>query len=402
MLRSLFSGISGLRAHQQMMDVTGNNIANVNTAGFKTSQTVFEDTLSQMINAAALPRNGFGGTNPAQVGLGVRMAGISTNFAQGSAQVTGRSTDLMISGDGFFVLSAGGEQLFARAGAFSFDSNGLLVNPEGLIVQGWLANATGVVDPNAAPGDVRIPVGTLIDPTATANIELGGNLPGDSTVGTKLTQSLTAYDDQGKEITVTATWTNVSATSWTIEVDHGTPPVSLLAPTPVDFAADGTGPTPPTFTTIAGPFPAPVTIDISGVTNYAGKATIAALSQDGAGMGSLTGFTIAKDGLITGTFSNGAKQSLAQIALAAFNNANGLEKAGDSTYRTSVNSGLAQLGQPGAGGRGSLQGGALEMSNVDLGQEFTNLIIAQRGFQANSKIISTSDELLQDLVNLKR
>lgn len=309
MLRSLFSGISGLRAHQQMMDVTGNNIANVNTAGFKTSQTVFEDTLSQMITAAALPRNGFGGTNPAQVGLGVRMAGISTNFAQGSAQVTGRSTDLMISGDGFFVLSGGGEQLFTRAGAFSFDSNGLLVNPEGLIVQGWLANAAGVVDPNTAPTDVKIPVGTLINPTPTSKIDLGGNLPGDATVGTQLTQSLTTYDDQGKEITVTTTWTNVSPTRWTVAASGGTPPVALLAPTNVDFNPDGTNPTPATnplqFTNAL--FPGPVQIDVTKVTNYAGKATIAALNQDGAGMGSLTGFTIAKDGLITGTFSNGVK-----------------------------------------------------------------------------------------------
>src|SRR5687767_9934094 len=128
MLRSLFSGISGLRAHQQMMDVTGNNIANVNSVGYKSSQTVFQDTLSQMMKAAGAPQEELGGTNPAQVGLGVRMAGINTNFSQGSAQMTGRATDLMISGDGFFVVQSVGEQLFTRAGAFNFDADGKLVN----------------------------------------------------------------------------------------------------------------------------------------------------------------------------------------------------------------------------------------------------------------------------------
>src|SRR4051812_20927709 len=140
MLRSMFSGISGLRAHQQMMDVTGNNIANVNTAGFKTSQTTFQDTLSQMVRASGAPQGQSGGTNPAQVGLGVKLGAISTNFSQGAAQTTGKSTDLMIQGDGFFVVRSGGEQLFTRAGAFDWDANGSLVNSNGNIVQGWMGN----------------------------------------------------------------------------------------------------------------------------------------------------------------------------------------------------------------------------------------------------------------------
>src|SRR6185437_8280574 len=153
MLRSLFSGISGLRAHQQMMDVTGNNIANVNTAGYKSSQSIFEDTLSQMMKSAGAPQAGNGGTNPAQVGLGVRSAGISTNFSQGATQATGKTTDLMINGDGFFVVRNGAENLYTRAGSFSFDANGSLVNPDGMTVQGW--NATnGVINTNASPTDI--------------------------------------------------------------------------------------------------------------------------------------------------------------------------------------------------------------------------------------------------------
>ena len=146
MLRSLFSGISGLRAHQQMMDVTGNNIANVNTTGYKSSQTVFQDTLSQMVNAAGAPQNGAGGTNPAQVGLGVRTASINANFSQGAAQTTGKSGDMMIQGDGFFIVKSGGESLYTRAGSFTFDANGSLTTPNGQIVQGWSADADGEVN----------------------------------------------------------------------------------------------------------------------------------------------------------------------------------------------------------------------------------------------------------------
>ena len=142
MLRSMFSAISGLRAHQTKMDVTGNNIANVNTVGFKGSQTVFQDTLSQVIRAGGAPAADRGGTNPAQVGLGVKVAAITTNWTQGATQSTGRSTDFMIEGDGFFVTrGTGGEQLFTRAGSFDFDGTGKLVTPDGAVLQGWMADA---------------------------------------------------------------------------------------------------------------------------------------------------------------------------------------------------------------------------------------------------------------------
>ena len=291
MLRSLFTGISGLRAHQMMMDVTGNNIANVNTTGFKGSQVTFQDTFSQLLEGAAAPQNANqGGTNPSQVGLGVRVAGMSTNYGQGSTQVTGRNTDLSINGEGFFVVNAGGEQMYTRAGSFNFDREGTLVTPEGNPVQGWQANPQGDLDGAGAAGSM----GTI---------------------------SLTA----------------------------------------------ATGP------------------------NEA-----------------LTAFRIGSDGVITGVFkadgANGAvtQRTVGQVAVATFTNNGGLEKAGSSNYRESVNSGAVTINTPGQGANGTLSAGALEMSNVDLAQEFTNLIISQRGFQANSRVITTSDELLQELVNLKR
>jgi flagellar hook protein FlgE len=391
MLRSLFSGISGLRSHQQMMDVTGNNIANVNTVGYKSSTTLFEDTLSQLLNATGAPQPPNGGTNPAQIGLGVRLAAISTNFSQGAAQSTTRATDLMITGDGFFVVRNQGEQLYTRAGSFTFDANGLLTDPQGAVVQGWTA-VNGKIDTNSTVGDVKLPVGTLLQPQATKNVTLGGNLPADTTSTSPIVSSITGYDIQGNKVTYTSSFAKVSPTSWDLTVTDGTQSVTQN----ISFAADGSTPTPTTITL------GTVSIDVSGVTSYAGGASVASLKQDGSALGALQAFTLSSNGTLIGVFSNGLKQPLAQLSLANFNNPPGLEKVGNSDYRQSVNSGEPLLGVAGTGGRGTLQAGALEMSNVDLGQEFTNLIISERGFQANSKVITASDEVLQDLVNLKR
>ena len=278
MLRSMYSGVSGLRTHQTMMDVVGNNIANVNTAGFKASTTVFQDVLSQTLQGAAapgVPAGTTGGTNPAQVGLGVQLAGISTNTSQGSSQLTGRATDLAVQGDGYFAIQQNGEELYTRAGSFNIDATGQLTTASGGLVR-------------AVPGS----------PGATA----GGFIQ-----------------------------------------------------VPMD--------------------------------------------------GSIESFSIGPDGNVSGVRADGTgMQDLGQVALATFPNPGGLEKVGGSLLRVSQNSGAVILGAgaPGTNGRGTLAVGVLEMSNVDLAQEFTNLIVAQRGFQANSRIISASDELLQDLVNLKR
>src|SRR4051812_49433124 len=168
MLRSMFSAISGLKAHQTKLDTVGNNIANVNTVGFKSSQTVFQDTLSQVLSNGSAPTE-TGGTNPAQVGLGVKVAGIATHFSQGSTQSTHRSTDFMISGDGFFVTQSGNEQLYTRAGSFDFDGEGRLVTADGSILQGWMAKADGTVDTNGAIGNLSVPYGQVMAPSASTS-----------------------------------------------------------------------------------------------------------------------------------------------------------------------------------------------------------------------------------------
>jgi len=392
MLRSLFSGISGLRSHQTMLDVTGNNIANVNTTGFKSSQVQFQDTLSQVLINAGGAQGGVGGTNPAQVGLGVRVAGITTNFTQGASQSTGRSTDMMIQGDGFFVVRKGTDTFYTRAGSFDFDATGQMVLPgEGALVQGWAA-VNGVIDTNAPLTDLKVPAGTLMAAVASTKAGYSGNLDSAAADGTVLNRTVDVYDAKGNERTLTLTFTK-SATGWTVGAGDGS---STVPPAAMTFAADGSLTTPTTLTVGA------VAVDISKLTGFSGLDTVKAQSQDGQAAGTLQSFSLGADGTITGAFSNGLKQTIGRIALGSFTNPSGLEKAGGSLFSTTVNSGDPAIGTAGTGGRGSLQGGALEMSNVDLSSEFTSLIIAQRGFQANSRVITTSDEVLQELVNLKR
>ena len=394
MLRSLFSGISGLRSHQTMLDVTANNIANVNTTGFKSSQIQFQDTLSQLVANAggAQPGAGVGGTNPAQVGLGVRVAGITTSFSQGASQLTGRSTDMMIQGDGFFAVRKGAETYYTRAGSFDFDSTGQMVLPgEGALVQGWAA-VNGVVDTNGPLTDLRVPAGTLMAAVASTSATYEGNLDSAAADGTTITRAMSLYDSTGNERQLNLTFTK-AAGAWSLSATDGT---STNAYGPVTFDANGA-------LTSAGTFAVGgVTVDISKLTGFAGLDTVTPLKQNGQAAGTLQSFSLGSDGTITGAFSNGLKQVIGRIALASFTNPAGLEKAGGSLFQTTVNSGNPQLGAAGTGGRGTLAGGALEMSNVDLSSEFTNLIVAQRGFQANSRVITTSDEVLQELVNLKR
>ncbi|MGV8978421.1 MAG: flagellar hook protein FlgE [Cellulomonas sp.] len=392
MLRSLFSGISGLRSHQTMLDVTGNNIANVNTTGFKSSQTQFQDALSQVVQNASGAQAGTGGTNPAQVGLGVRVAGVTTNFTQGASQLTGRSTDMMIQGDGFFVVRKGADTFYTRAGGFDFDATGQMVLPgEGALVQGWAA-VNGVIDTNSPLTDLKVPAGTLMAAVPTTAANYTGNLQSDAVDGTTLERAITVYDSTGVEREVTLSFTK-AAGAWTLSATDGAATSAYGA---VTFNGSGALTTAATLTLGA------VTVDLSKITGFAGVQTVAASTQDGHSAGTLQAFSLGADGTITGSFSNGLKQAIGRIALGSFTNPAGLEKSGGSLFRTTVNSGNAQVGAAGTGGRGGLAGGALEMSNVDLSSEFTNLIIAQRGFQANSRVITTSDELLQELVNLKR
>jgi len=234
-LRSLFSGITGLRAHQTMMDVVGNNIANVNTTGFKSSTTIFEDTLSQMVRAAAAPGQGLGGLNPAQVGLGVQVGGVSTNFGQGSAQTTNKPTDLMIQGDGFFMMKKGAEEVYTRAGNFNFDTDGRLTNNQGWTVQGYPA-ANGVVDYNRPLQDITLPSGTTLPPDPSSRVALNGNIPS-GTTGV-LTRSATTYDMLGGQHVLTISFTHNGTDGFDVSVTDSAAGSTVAAGNPFPGAAD--------------------------------------------------------------------------------------------------------------------------------------------------------------------
>ncbi len=416
MMRSMFSGVSGLRAHQTMMDVVGNNIANVNTAGFKASQVTFQEALSQTVRGASgSSAAGRGGTNPIQLGLGVIVASVDGVFTQGATQVTGRSTDLAVQGDGFFIVTQNpADQTYTRAGAFNFDEDGYLVNPDGLKVQGWVPNAVGVIDTNTTVADITLPIGQVIDPTPTTTASIGGNLSADAPVATQSVTTIGVYDSEGRAHQLQVTFTKTATNAWdaaglldgvtTIDMNGaGAGTVAAVTFSPTGQLTSGN--ITPTAIAIAGANTMTVVLDLTGsspLVQFGGASTAAAFTQNGEAIGSLRNFAIGGDGSVTGQFSNGATKVLARVAIATFNNPTGLTRQGNSNFSQTVNSGQPIIGTAGTGNRGTLIAGAVEMSNVDLAREFTSMIIAQRGFQANSRIITTSDEMLNELVNLKR
>lgn len=413
MIRSMFSAISGLRTHRTMLDVVGNNIANVNTSGFKGSSVVFQDILSQTIQGAGAgaPTADIGGTNPSQIGLGVAVGRVSTNFAQGALQRTDRDMDFAIRGDGFFTVENAGEQLFTRAGSLSLDASGRLVTATGGIVQGWSADPLGNIDTNTPIGNISVPVGDLIPPTPTTDVTLNGNLPTGDPVGTAYTTSVEVFDNQGQPVLAAFTFTKSDDNEWTVTGEYGDPGTAFTLTDSVltfDASGDVSVPADLNMNVAAGEIPGvpafTVSLASSGgrVSQYGELATVAVTAQNGSAAGSLQAMSVSQEGVLIGSYSNGRNRAIAQFSLSIFANPEGLEKVGESNFRASVNSGVAQLNTAGLGGRGLISSGTLEMSNVDLASEFTNLIVAQRGFQANSRVVTASDELLADIVNLKR
>src|SRR4051812_47144249 len=218
MLRSMFAAVSGLRGHQTMMDVIGNNIANVNTVGYKSASAEFQDLLSQTLKGAGGPQNGLGGSNPAQIGIGTKIGSITTSFTQGALQQTGRTTDLAIQGDGFFVADNAGQRTYTRAGSLSFDLDGRLVTPDGAKIEGWTADTLGNIDTNAPIGGIALPPGQTIAPAETQSVRLGGNLPADAATGTLISTSISVYDQQGTLTPVNFDFTKTAtANQWSLQ-----------------------------------------------------------------------------------------------------------------------------------------------------------------------------------------
>ncbi|OAI42764.1 hypothetical protein AYO38_02885 [bacterium SCGC AG-212-C10] len=425
MMRSLFSAISGMRNHMSYMDVVGNNIANVNTTAYKASRVTFQDILSQNIKGASRAQGGRGGTNPAQIGLGTTLSGIDNVMSQGSLQSTGKLTDMAIQGDGFFVVSDGSRNYYTRDGAFDIGVDGGLVNPSnGLRVMGWMVDATGNVTTNGPMVPIKIPFGAQISVRPTTNMKMEGNLDknmtnynaGPPAVGV-VTTTVSAYDNLGNPRSVKMEFRKTGADTWTANpfYDDTDADGSLNnMPSPANFtlnfdattgALTSPGPFTATFSNLPGtPAPAAlgITFDFSKLSQIASPSQVALSSQDGSPGGALVNFSVAPTGEISGIFSDGSSSTLGQLATASFVNPAGLLRNGQNLWTQSPNSGDATIGTPGQDGRGTVGTGILEGSNVDLAQQFTNVIIAQRGFQSSSRVITATDQMLQDLVNIVR
>ncbi len=557
LLTSLFAGVSGLRNHQTMMDVIGNNISNVNTIGFKGSRVTFSDTFNQFVKAGTNPTDETGGTNSYQVGLGMKVNSIDRNWNQGTFERTGITTDLALQGQGMFVLKNNGQKFFSRAGAFVFDADGKLVSPQnGAVVQGKVANSDGVIPPGNNLEDIVIDTNLKLPAVSTTQIKWGGNLKSNSdltrtlevvqrgninssslAVGDKTSDyTVTVYNEYGDTFRFVTNWektaANVYTLNWSLKDENGddlSTPVNGTI-TGLTFADDGTGnyvldaaskakfdgvanrvnvassnidftfdstivtqnsstttlsasadnnkipnvvsgsvtiydslgtahqatlkmtkiddniwtwtvsvpgtstadgktataigtiefnadgtldpakisPNNPTFSFSPKGGAAPVNISLDfgsgfgGVTQTSASSVISALSQDGSPSASLTNLNIDQYGNIVGIFSNGSSKNLAQIMVATFNNLNGLISVGDNMYLAYANSGEPRIGSLGEDTNTTVQSGALEQSNVDLSEEFTRMIVSQRGFQANARVITTADNLLQEITNLIR
>ncbi len=457
MMRSLFSGVSGLKNHQTRMDVVGHNISNVNTYGYKTSRVTFQDMLSQTMAGASKPEENKGGINPKQVGLGMTIASIDRIFTQGSLQTTGNQTDLAISGDGFFVVAEGDKKYYTRAGNFALDKNGTLVNPaNGLRVQGWMAatNEKGekVVHPSGSTEDIIIPVYGKIDAKETNYVKYKCNLdskmpivPQNATgrmrASAGVTTNIDIYDKLGNPHRMTMSFWRTDTNQWTasaaitdalgavvLDIPAGANQPNQANPSSrinLRFSPEGRliavgdNSSPDELNQgslianvnyrIAGdPTVRNITLDLGkaglmeGITQFSSPSTTKAVEQDGYGMGYMESFNIDDSGMVTGVYSNGTKQSIGQVAMSVFTNPQGLIAAGENLFEVSNNSGLPNIGPASEAGRGKIVAGTLEMSNVDLSDQFTDMIITQRGFQANSRTITTSDQMLQELINLKR
>jgi len=407
----MFSAIAALNLHQLYMDVIADNLSNINTPGFKGSRVSFQDMFSQTLRGGSAPSGLLGGVNPAQVGLGARLGGLDILFTQGSLQATGKNSDLAIQGDGFFIYQGEGTNLYSRDGSIDLSADGYLANPNtGLYILGWQADDQGVIDPTQPIGRIRIPAG-ISQARATANATFQGNLDANTAVGDSFTTTTQIYDSLGGQHTIDITFTRDPVTNtWTWTASSTDPAITGITVTgsPIAFTAEGQYDPNNPATSIqltlnnGATSPQTVNLDFTNMTQLANDSDVSMASQDGMAPGSLIGFNVTDRGEVIGLFSNGLNQTIGQLALANFINPAGLQRVGQNLFVPSANSGTAQVGTAGTNGRGGIAAGYMEMSNVDLAQQFTDMIVAQRGFQANSRVITTSDEMLQDLVNLKR
>jgi flagellar hook protein FlgE len=424
MIGSLYSGISGLKANTSAMSVIGDNIANVDTTGFKVSKVSFSNVFSASLGQSSM-----------QIGRGVTMSGVAANWNSGTVETTNNVTDLAINGQGMFIVNdpAGTAQYYTRAGQFEFDNQGFLINQDGFRAQGYPISAAGTVGPVA---DISLPANMSV-PSATTELTMSLNLDAMAANNTTYDTTVTVYDSLGNPVDLTFNFekndppTGAGAVEWEYTVTSTGLTMTPAAASPNILAFTSAGAFDPANSTAAvasatgegqghqvsitnGLAPAAMPMNLvwrfldtagatdGSLTSYAGTSAKNSQTQNGYPTGMLQGISVDEDGIFTGLYSNGTMLNFAQIALADFASYSGLRKQGSNLFTSSLASGQAVILAPNQGGVGSIAPSSLEMSNVDLATEFVELITTQRAFQANSKVITTSDEVLSDLINIKR
>lgn len=419
MFTSFSTALSALSATSTAIDVVGNNLANLNTPGFKTSQICFRDLVTQSLGA---------GLGETQVGFGTGQPLTVRSFSQGAIETSSGLLDAAIEGDGFFVVQNGAKTEYTRAGNFQADKNGNLLTDTGSQVQGWMTlnPLTGAVDTNGPIGNIIVPVGSLKPPTPTTNFSVDLNLDATSAANatSDKTIPMTVYDSLGNAHVLSLNFEKTGANQWSYAVQiPGADVTAGTAGTPYDITgAAGTL----TFDTSGNltnpPAGTPIVFDITGFSDGAGDMNLtwdpytaagaaritqfgqpsasSASSQNGSPAAQLVHVGLADGGGILAQYSNGDQVVVGQVAMASIRNPDTLIAAGNNTFQLSARTATPTIGTPGTGGRGNIVGGRIEASTVDIATEFTNLIVYQRGYEANSRVVNTADQLSQDTINL--
>ena len=420
-------GLSGLNASSKNLEIIGNNIANANTYGAKTSRAEFSDMYANALN----------GAGASSIGIGTNLAAVSQQFTQGNITTTGNSMDLAINGAGFFQVTDGvSPTMYSRNGQFKVDRDGYIVNNDKLQLMGYPADGTGVIQPGLAKA-IQLPTAG-INPVETSKVKLEMNLDSRSAITAPVAgttpqinfddpttynnaTSMTVYDVKGQDVSVTYYFQKTANDQWNIfgtangTPINGTPAEPLpLTSAAIDFLADGSAPTVDlsalpvsltgSITNSSGAnivTPLDFTLSLKGATQYGSSFGVTDLSQDGYAPGQLASIAIEQDGIVMARYSNGQSKPAGQLELANFRNPQGLQPLGGNAWASTHTSGDPVVGVPASGNVGVLQSGALEESNVDLTGELVSMITAQRIYQANSQTIKTQDQVLQTLVNLR-
>ena len=424
--------LSGLSASQQALSVIANNLSNMNTVGYKNEEINFKDLFYQTLGTT-------GSGNSLQVGSGVGVGAISGNFTEGTVESTGISTDVAINGNGFLVTQSNGQTEYTRAGNLQVSDSGYLTTQDGQYVMGY--PATGGVISNSSLSPLQVGTGSTVPATATTSMDMTLNLNASSDTGTSFSTPMTVYDSLGTAHTLTYSFTKTDANTWSYQVTVPSSDLTVdpqtgaaITPTTTQYQAqvasgtmsfDNNG----VLTSVNGTSVSSTNSSVSGINlsnlsdgassmnmswdllNSSGGGLVTQTSassanpnssQNGFASGTLQSFSIGTDGTIEGSFSNGQTLAIGQLVLAQFGNNNGLTRTGDNSYQATVASGQAAIGIPGSGGLGQLNGGKLEQSNVDMATQFSDMIINQSGYEANAKVISTFNQIVQDTINIER